>query len=152
MQEVPTIRRRLASMVYESLLLIGVLAAGLIVPHLLIAWLAGAVVPGVWLWLHLFVLMALYFIWCWFHGGQTLAMQTWKIKLTGANVSKPALRALILRYSLAWPSLLFFGVGIVWALFDRDRQFLHDRLAATRIVTANDVPPTTTTTIRPAEK
>jgi uncharacterized RDD family membrane protein YckC len=26
------------------------------------------------------------------------------------------------------------GVGLWWALFDRDRQFLHDRLAGTRII------------------
>jgi uncharacterized RDD family membrane protein YckC len=139
-------------MLYESLLLVGVLAGGLIVPHLLIAWLTGMVAPGVWLWLHLFVLMALYFIWCWSHGGQTLPMQTWKIKLIGVKLSKPPLRALALRYCLAWPSLLFFGVGIVWALFDRDRQFLHDRLAATRIVVANDAQPTTTMTRQSTEK
>ena len=152
MHEVPTLRRRLASMVYESLLLIGVLAAGLLVPHLFIAWLTGAASPGVWLWLHLFVLMGLYFIWCWLHGGQTLPMQTWKIKLIGADNREPSLNALTLRYSLAWPSLLFFGFGIVWALFDRDRQFLHDRLAATRLVVANDAPPTTATTRQPAKK
>ncbi|MBK7685410.1 MAG: RDD family protein [Rhodocyclaceae bacterium] len=152
MREVATLRRRLASMVYESLLLIGVLAAGLIVPHLLLAWLAGAAIPGVWLWLHLFLLMGLYFIWCWRHGGQTLPMQTWKIKLIGVDDTTPSLSALSLRYSLAWPSLLFFGVGIVWALFDRDRQFLHDRLAATRIVIANDAPPTKATTRQPVKK
>jgi len=31
-------------------------------------------------------------------------------------------------------SLLCFGLGLAWALVDRDRQFLHDRLAGTRIV------------------
>lgn len=151
MGKVPSIRRRLASLTYESVLLIGVLAAGLLVPHLLLAWLAGSVAPGIWLWLHLFALVGLYFIWCWAHGGQTLPMQTWKIKLIGADDNKPSQGALALRYSLAWPSLLFFGVGIIWALFDRDRQFLHDRLAATRIVTANDAPPTKVTTHQPAK-
>jgi uncharacterized RDD family membrane protein YckC len=40
----------------------------------------------------------------------------------------------LLRYLLCWPSIILGGVGIVWALFDRDRQFLHDRLAGTRLV------------------
>jgi uncharacterized RDD family membrane protein YckC len=39
-----------------------------------------------------------------------------------------------LRYALAWVSLLVLGAGFFWAWFDRDRQFLHDRLAGTRIV------------------
>jgi len=38
---------------------------------------------------------------------------------------------------LAWPSLAFLGCGLLWALFDRDRQFLHDRLAGTRIVVSD---------------
>jgi uncharacterized RDD family membrane protein YckC len=39
-----------------------------------------------------------------------------------------------LRYALAWISLLALGAGFLWAWFDPDRQFLHDRLAGTRIV------------------
>ena len=40
----------------------------------------------------------------------------------------------VLRYLAAWPSILFFGIGVLWAVFDKDRQFLHDRIAGTRIV------------------
>jgi uncharacterized RDD family membrane protein YckC len=43
-----------------------------------------------------------------------------------------------LRYVLAWSSLLFLGFGFFWAFFDRDRQFLHDRLAGTRIIANGD--------------
>ncbi len=35
---------------------------------------------------------------------------------------------------LAFATLAVSGVGLGWALFDRDRQFLHDRLAGTRLV------------------
>jgi uncharacterized RDD family membrane protein YckC len=35
---------------------------------------------------------------------------------------------------LALAGLSLFGVTIVWAWFDRDRQFLHDRLAKTRLI------------------
>ena len=40
----------------------------------------------------------------------------------------------LLRYLLCWPSLGLGGIGIAWALIDRDRQFLHDRLAGTRLL------------------
>jgi len=39
-----------------------------------------------------------------------------------------------LRYMLALPSVLCFGIGILWAFFDLDNLFLHDRLAGTRVV------------------
>ena len=150
--DVPTIRRRLASMLYDGLLLLGVIAVGMIGPHLLIGWLGGAVVSGVWLWLHLFVLIGLYFVWYWIHGGQTLAMQTWKIKLDGANGQPPSMVALACRYTFAWPSVLIFGTGILWALLDPDRQFLHDRLAGTRLRLTTGVPPTTAVMLQQAEK
>ena len=35
---------------------------------------------------------------------------------------------------LAFASLALTGVGIGWALVDRDGQFLHDRLAGTRLI------------------
>lgn len=150
--DVPSIRRRLASIAYESLLLLGIIIVGVVVPHLGAGLLGGIVVPGAWLWLHLIVLLGVYFVWYWKHGGQTLAMQTWKIKLTGAHGLPPSGIALMCRYALAWPSLFIFGAGIAWALVDRDRQFLHDRLAGTRLVSTTGAPPTTTSMHPRAEK
>lgn len=71
-----------------------------------------------------------YFLWSWLRGGQTLAMKTWRIRLVGVT---PA-RALA-RFALALV-LVPTVVSIAWALVDRDGQFLHDRLAGTRLVRA----------------
>lgn len=133
-QQFPGIRRRIASMAYESLLLLAVLSAGFLLPHLALGMAFSIAVPGWALLIHVFVLVGAYFLWCWRHGGQTLPMQTWKIQLSTSNGVPPSIMRLALRYVLAWPSLVYFGVGIFWALFDRDRQFLHDRLAGTRLV------------------
>ncbi len=129
----PGLRRRLASLLYEGLLLLGVLSATFMLPHLALGMSFGIVLPGPLLLLHIFAVLGAYFIWYWTHGGQTLAMQTWKLCLTLPDGSPPSMHRLVLRYLLSWPSLLFFGVGLIWALFDRDRQFLHDRLAGTCI-------------------
>jgi uncharacterized RDD family membrane protein YckC len=130
-----TVLRRLAAMLYESLLLVGVWAALFFVPHLIIGVVWHRVAPPAVLAVHLILAFGLYFVWFWHRAGQTLAMQTWRLKLidasTGATLSLP--RA-IARYALSWPSLLFFGAGVLWSVFDRERQFLHDRLAGTRIV------------------
>ena len=80
--------------------------------------------------LQLFIaaVFAAYFLWCWLRGGQTLAMKAWRIRLVDVTPRKA-----ILRFILA---LLLLPASIAWALFDRDRQFLHDRLAGTRLVSA----------------
>jgi uncharacterized RDD family membrane protein YckC len=129
---VPGIGRRLVSMFYESLLLIGFLAAVLVLPHWILALATGIILPPSIIRVYVFLALALYFIWHWRGGGQTLAMRTWKLRIVTRTGEIPSLQQLALRYVLAWPSVAF-GVGILWALLDRDRQFLHDRLAGTRI-------------------
>lgn len=130
----PSIRRRLASLFYEMFLLLGVLSVAFVVPHLLIGMVRKAATPGPLLWLHVFLVLLVYFGWLWKRAGQTLAMQTWKIKLVATNGMPLSYRQILLRFVLAWPSLLAFGIGLLWALVDRDRQFLHDRLAGTRLI------------------
>lgn len=121
-------------MLYESFLLIGVLGFAVILPQLLLGMARQSMMQSAWLWLHLFSVLLLYFGWLWKRQGQTLAMQTWKIRLVSANGKALGSRQIVLRYLLAWPSLLLGGIGLLWALADRDRQFLHDRLAGTRLV------------------
>jgi uncharacterized RDD family membrane protein YckC len=76
----------------------------------------------------LLAVFAAYFLWCWLRGGQTLAMKTWRIRLVGVTPAKAVLRFFC--------ALVFVptGVSLLWALFDRERAFLHDRLAGTRLV------------------
>lgn len=86
--------------------------------------------------IYLFLVFGLYFLWCWVRGGQTLPMKTWKLRLTSADGGSVSARQGAIRYLAAWLSLLCFGFGYLWAIFDRDRQFLHDRLAGTRLIQA----------------
>jgi uncharacterized RDD family membrane protein YckC len=124
-------------MVYEALLLLGVLGLAFVMPQLVIGMIFGAIPAGWVLLAHVFLVLLAYFNWFWRHGGQTLAMKTWKIRLVAAQPGcVPSGRQLLIRYLICWPSLCFYAAGLIWALFDRDRQFLHDRLAGTRLVMA----------------
>jgi uncharacterized RDD family membrane protein YckC len=130
----PSLRRRFASMAYECLLLLGVLSITFLIPNLLLGMATSIVLPGWALLLHVFVVLGAYFIGYWHFGGQTLAMQTWQLQIVTENYARPSPARLVLRYLLAWPSIIYFFAGLLWALLDRDRQFLHDRLAKTRIM------------------
>lgn len=126
------------AMLYEALLALAVFFFAAL-PFRAVA---GDISPGLMRHLfqiYLFTILGIYFVVCW-RRGRTLPMQTWKLRLTGADGKLPGIGQSVLRYVLAWPSLMFFGIGILWALFDRDRQFLHDRLAGTRIVGADSPP------------
>jgi uncharacterized RDD family membrane protein YckC len=123
----PGLLRRLAAMLYEALLLAAV--------AFFAAWLfffasGGRDATAGWarhlLQLFILVVFAAYFLWCWLRGGQTLAMKAWRIRLVDVTPKRAILRFLL--------AVLFFPVTILWALVDKDRQFLHDRLAGTRLI------------------
>jgi uncharacterized RDD family membrane protein YckC len=130
-----SLRRRLASMGYEALLLLGITSVTFMLPHLALGIGYGVAAPKLILRIHFVAVLAVYFVWFWRSGGQTLAMQTWRIRLVSVRGQGAiSMQQALLRYGLAWFSLLFCGAGLLWALFDRDRQFLHDRLSGTRLV------------------
>ena len=152
----PTVKRRVTVMVYEFFLLFAVEMLAVLVYLLLTGNRQEPLFQhGLKLWL--FLVTGLYFTWCWRDSGHTLAMKTWRIKVVQAGYARLPWRTAIVRYLLAWgwfaPALLVcaaFGLHakgeiaialaagiVVWALtafLDKDRQFLHDRLAGTRQV------------------
>lgn len=130
--------RRILSMIYESLLLLAVLFVASFIFHLVFRDTTSPLFKPAHQF-YLLVVMGAYFIWFWIHGGQTLAMQTWKLRLTTIAGEKVNLKQAIARYLFAVVGISLFGCGVLWALFDRDRQFLHDRLAGTRIVNIGEV-------------
>lgn len=132
----PGIVRRLAAMTYEALLLAGVIAVALVFPHLLLGAFAHRLATPTLLWAHLFVVLLIYCVGFWCHGGQTLAMKTWRLRLLTRSGDPLRPMQALLRYLLCWPSLCLGGIGLLWALVDRDRQFLHDRIAGTQLVSA----------------
>ena len=121
-------------MTYEGTLLFGV---AFVSTALFLLASGGA--SGLQDWRHLALQVYLgavfagYFLWCWLRGGQTLAMKAWHIRLVAPGRAHVPPGKALLRFVLA-VLLVPSGIGILWALFDSDRQFLHDRLAGTRLV------------------
>jgi uncharacterized RDD family membrane protein YckC len=144
-------------MVYETFLVTAVVMFAL----LIFLFIASRLDPKVAYYGRTIVLVlasGAYFIWCWTSSGHTLAMKTWRIKLVMVGHAQVPFRAAFVRYVFAWgwvlPGLLLcwalgihsktgiplvVGLNIIaWSLtafLDKDRQFLHDRLAGTRLIT-----------------
>lgn len=123
----------MASMLYEVLLLSAlVLVAGFAYVPIFGA-IHGPFQKAVFQ-LYLLAVIGGYFVLFWRRGGQTLAMKTWRIRLVTKNGKKLSIPRCLQRFALAFAGLLCLGLGFLWALVDRDRQFLHDRLTGTRLV------------------
>jgi len=131
----PAIARRLASAVYDLLI---VFAIALVATLPFIAIAGDSTQGGRRYLLQAWIVAAIgaYFVTCWARGGQTLPMKTWRIRVVRWDGARVGPWRALHRYLLAWLSLAALGAGFAWALFDRDGQFLHDRLAGTAIVDA----------------
>lgn len=137
----PALPRRLAAMVYDSLLVIplimgvvavataiGVVATGdsgnadysATVPPLLVQVLAISCVVG-------------FYSYFWCLRGQTLGMQAWRIKLISDQHENVTYRQAGIRCAGALLSLLPGGLGYFWCLFDKERLCWHDRMSGTRL-------------------
>lgn len=152
----PSRLRRFACMMYEAVLLFGVVfLAGYLFDTLTQSKHALMLRHARQAWL--FLAIGIYFLVCWRRSGQTLPMKTWNIQLVDRDGRPPSVPRLVARYLLAWP-LVLVGAGIVaaasaatqwksvdmfivlapfmtfvWSWFDPDGQFLHDRLLGTRL-------------------
>src|SRR6267142_2383857 len=135
---VPGIGRRFLAIVYEALL---AFAAAFLAGIAFYGAAQGRLVGETRLLfqIYLFCVLGIYFIACWSRGGRTLPMQTWRMRIVRRDGAPVGVGRAAVRYALAWISLLSLGAGFLWAWVDRDKQFLHDRLAGTRIVMTGGV-------------
>jgi uncharacterized RDD family membrane protein YckC len=156
-QIAPPLRRRLACFLYEGVLLFGVTFTVALVysvavnqQHALQGRLGLAAV--------LFVVAGVYFVWLWTRSGQTLAMQTWHIRLLTGSGQPLGMGRAIARFACSWvwfvPPLfaawqlgytrsggLVFMAIAGWILFyaalsflHPRRQYWHDALCGTQLV------------------
>lgn len=153
--------RRIGALLYEALLL---LAMAIIVGFAFLPIISPAApghtslrIPSVFGRTVLFCALAggagLYYSWCWSDGRRTLPQKTWGLRIVRGDGSPVTRRATLLRYLAGWigPALALLAYMVMppdrgryaavllafnyaWVLVDRDRQFLHDRLAGTRVV------------------
>ena len=132
-----SLARRLLSLLYESLLLAAVLLTGAL-PFVTVAEHFEPALRRPLFQVYLVALAGTYFVWQWLRSGQTLPMKTWRIRLVTRDGAPLMPRHALARYALALPGSLLLGAGFLWALVDRERQFLHDRLAGTKIMMSDE--------------
>lgn len=125
--------RRLAGMFYDSLLLVALLFA---LTGLLVAVNRGeALYPVGWWYPALLVAtVILFFGWFWSHGGRTLGMQAWRMRLVTLDGRPPRLGHACLRALAAGLSWLPLAAGYWWLLIDPQRRTWHDRWCGTQVV------------------
>ncbi len=125
--------RRFAALSYDALLLVAALATF----TLLTIWIRGgrAVVPGTW-WFELALgaIVIGFFCGFWTHGGQTLGMRAWRIRVVSVDGGPIGWGRALTRLFAALVGGAALGLGFWWSLFDARRRCWHDRLSRTVLI------------------
>jgi uncharacterized RDD family membrane protein YckC len=127
--------RRLAALCYDLLLVAALLLS--FTAFVVAARLFRAVSPGDWWFpLCLLTIVALFFSGFWVHGGQTLGMRAWRIRVVrddGGALTWPRAAA---RFALGLVAAAPAGLGLWWSMLDERKRGWHDRWTRTRVVRA----------------
>jgi len=126
--------RRLLSMIYDALCLIGIwfvaggIAVGLHHGHAV----EGS--PG--FSLLLLALSYAYFAFSWRRGGQTLGMKCWRLRVVDEDAgTRLSWRQTLVRFVMALVSWAPLGLGYWWALVGTRRAW-HDRASHSKVIRA----------------
>jgi uncharacterized RDD family membrane protein YckC len=126
----PSLLKRLIAIIYDSLLLFGVLFFAALIPSLI----SGGPIKHPLFSLYLYLVAFLFFGWFWTHGGQTLGMKAWRLRVINEDGSPIGWGKAFVRYLVASISWLILGLGFLWALFDPKKQTLHDHLTRSLLI------------------
>jgi uncharacterized RDD family membrane protein YckC len=131
--EPASLARRLAALVYDGLVLAGILLVFTLI--VVLSRGARAVDPQTW-WFEasLLVLVALFYLGFWTHGGQTLGMRAWRIRVVSNDGGPVSAARATARFFAAWLAALPVGLGYWWSLWDAQGLCWHDRLSRTRVI------------------
>jgi uncharacterized RDD family membrane protein YckC len=128
----PGLLRHLAAIIYDFFLLIAVLfvATALILPlNAGVAFTARQIAYPV----YLLVISFLFYGWFWTHGGQTLGLRAWNLKVLTLNQQNMSWKQALLRFLTAILSWSICGLGFLWIVLDKNQRSWHDYLSGTAV-------------------
>jgi len=140
-QTPPGLFRRLASITYDSMLVMGLIVLAITLVVMLLGLFLGwdgidtaALRRNPFYIAYLCLVPALFFIGFWSLAGETLGMRAWRMRIVRMDGGRPTLGEATIRYLAAILSWAALGLGFLWILFNRERMAWHDRLSGTRLV------------------
>ena len=120
--------RRMLAIIYDLFLLLALLFIA--TSAVMVFNQGNAIVPGHPLYAFyvscLLIISFCFYGWFWTHGGQTLGMKTWKMKLQQYNGHAVTWPLDFIRFITAVFSWSAAGLGFFWSLFNPQKRTWHD--------------------------
>lgn len=125
--------RRLMIMIYDGVIMLGLLmlASAVALPFGETEKIAFRDI-GFTFWLLLVCFF--YLVACWRHGGMTVGMRAWRVRIVSQEGESISWSACLLRFLTGLLSVAALGLGVFWALLDKKSRGWHDIASRTFLV------------------
>ena len=137
----PGLFRRLGAMLYDAMLVAGLLFMAIIPVIVMLGIVSGwdsidtaRLRSNPFYIAYLLSVPFLFFVCFWKLAGQTLGMRTWRIRIVDEQGGGISWRSAAIRYFAAVISWGALGLGYLWILVDPEKRAWHDRLSRTRLI------------------
>ena len=127
-----TFWRRLASILYDSLLVLAILII-MSLPFFSFN-LEENLSLKIIMQIYYYLITQYFFVWFWVNNEGTLGMKTWKIKIVSEDGNKISYIEAIIRFNTAILSFIFFGLGFLTSFLRKDKKCLHDFISKTALI------------------
>ncbi|MFC3150184.1 RDD family protein [Litoribrevibacter euphylliae] len=125
------IMRRLIAMVYDLLVVLGLLFFVLAI----VTGINGMeAVEGPAFQSLIFLVIFGFFAIFWTYGGQTAGMKAWRLRVETLDGRPITLQQSLVRFLAAILSAACLGLGYAWLFFDKDKVTWHEKISGTRTV------------------
>ena len=125
--------RRLLAMIYDAVILLGllILASAVALPF---GNAHKVALHDFWFTLWLLLVCFAYLGGCWRYAGMTVGMRAWRIKLVSSDDQQVSWLKCLMRFFVGALSLAVLGIGILWSLVDKKNRGWHDLAARTLLI------------------
>jgi len=125
--------RRLLAMIYDAVILLGllILASAVALPF---GNTHKVALHDFWFTLWLLLVCFAYLGGCWRYAGMTVGMRAWRIKLVSSDDQQVSWLKCLMRFFVGALSLAVLGIGILWSLVDKKNRGWHDLAARTLLI------------------
>lgn len=135
--------RRLMSILYDAIVIVGLIFVGL---ALVIVPLGMAIGKEEWelvretTWMRTLTqvlavsILVGFHVGFWRHGGQTIGMRAWRLRVRRDDGAPLSLGDALKRYAAAWLSAAALGIGFAACLWDKRHLAWHDKVSGTRLI------------------
>jgi uncharacterized RDD family membrane protein YckC len=128
----PGFFRYLGAIFYDLILVIAVF---FVATAILLPFNQGEAIHSSFLFpLYLLSVSFVFYGWFWTHGGQTLGLRAWKLRLVNHKQNDISWKQALIRYLTAGASWLVFGLGIIWRVWQKNGKTWQDLSSKSSII------------------